>query len=433
MLRFEGRPRPPLVPPPVAGETLSGWVASLAGLYGLTVKGLLNGMGVTAPARVRWLDLAPSPRVLAALSNETGVGVAFMRECMTFRGLGPELVPTVLVGAPVCRRCAAEAQPAERKVEHLREIAPWRFACDRHKPRVSLEEMDWRLDQDAMLRDVGRFSARLEAAAFREPSRPFPPVARSTADCIRLVRALNERIRFRVHSGSAGGPVFVVQETPPGAEEVLAPSRRNRLALTAWYAWHLMSDPEGALRWRTRSAPDGARVLAMLLAGFLPGEQMIAVRLDVAALLGKPARAPPSVGDAADEMRTWMLALGLPEDRPRRSPFEYPDFGRRFVPAFYLPGATLAALCVATRLRPSVRPPVPRARQMATPEPPRLPSPSPEALAPYLALVAAARAELAREAGNETVRPREVARRAFRLLRQTARPIAPSWPGTGGR
>ena len=40
MLRFEGRPRPPLVPPPVAGETLSGWVASLAGLYGLTVKGL---------------------------------------------------------------------------------------------------------------------------------------------------------------------------------------------------------------------------------------------------------------------------------------------------------------------------------------------------------------------------------------------------------
>lgn len=427
---FAGPPRLPLVPPPVAGETLSGWLACLAGIFGLTLKELLHGLGVPAPRRARWLDIAPSPAILAALSRDTGIAVAFMRENMTFRRLGRELVPTVLASAPFCRRCVVEAEAAGRKVELLRGLAPWRFVCNRHPPPISPEEMDWGLDHGAMLRDVGLFSERLEAAAFEERNYPFPPIARGTADCIRLVRALNDRIRFHVHTRRNGEPVFEIQAIPSGSDDVFAAAQRNRRVVSAWYAWHLLLDPEGALRRHTHSSTlDGARMLAMLLAGFLPGEQMIVARRPVMALLGAAARGRPDA--LASMARLSRLTLVMPEDRPWRSPFEYPDFGRRFVPAFYLPGALLAARCEATPLRASVRPPASRPRRTPRP-PPSRPTP-PEALAPYSAIVAAARAELTRERGGEPVRPRDLARRAFQLLRHGDRPTPPSLSGTGAQ
>jgi hypothetical protein len=368
----------------------------------------------------RRLDVAPSPAILAALSRDTGVAVAFMRENMTFRRLARELVPTVLASTPLCRRCVVEAEAAGRKVELLRWLSPWRFAWDRHPPPISPEEMDWGLDHGTMLRDVGLFSERLEAAAFGEPSYPFPPIGRSTADCIRLVRALNDRIRFHVHDRRGGKPVFEIQGIPSEPDDVIAAAQRNRRVVSAWYAWHLLRDPEGALRRHTRSATlDGARMLAVLLAGFLPGEQMIVARRHVMAQLGVAVRGRARwSGEYGAAQQTDARHARGP---PRRSPFEYPDFGRRFVSAFYLPGALLVARCKAAPLRASVRPPASPPRRTPRPAPSR-PRP-PEALAPYSAIVAAARAELAREAGGGPVRPRDLARRAFQLLRRGDRSI----------
>ena len=187
---FTHPPLLPVVPPPVAGETLSGWVTALGEIYGLTAAGLLRTMGVAAPKRLRWLDITPASDVLTALSAQTGVGVAFMLTRMTFYGLDRELVPRVLAAVP---RCAAGCDGTGRKVERLSTIAPWVFACDRHATAIIADELDAALDGAAMPRDLARFSACLDSAACREVSRPFAAIERSTAECLRLVDAINER------------------------------------------------------------------------------------------------------------------------------------------------------------------------------------------------------------------------------------------------
>ena len=339
---FLGLPRLPAVPPPIAGETLSGWVSCLGEIYGLSTDRLLRGMGAPPPRQLRWLDIAPSSRVLAALSAQTGVAVAFMRERMTFHRLGRELAPTVLASKPLCCRCVVEADAAGRMVERLRWIAPWRFACEQHPPPVSAEEMDGRLDATAMLRDVTLFSKRLAYAAAEDPSRPFPSIARSAAHCIRLVRGINDRLRLRVCAGRNGVAVFEVREVRPGPGEAIAPERRNRLVVSAWYAWHVMTNPDGAIHQHTRSADrEQAHALTVLLAGFLPGEQMVAAWQHGAELITAARWRSPDPDDNAVRQARLLLDLmsAMPDARPTLSPFEYPDFGRRFVPAFYLPPA----------------------------------------------------------------------------------------------
>ena len=88
-----------MIPPPIAGETLSGWVSCLGEIYGLPADRLLRGVGASPLRQLRWLDIASSYRVLAALSAQTGVAVAFMRERMTFHRLERELVPTVVASS----------------------------------------------------------------------------------------------------------------------------------------------------------------------------------------------------------------------------------------------------------------------------------------------------------------------------------------------
>jgi hypothetical protein len=413
---FSGLPRLPVVPPPIAGETLSGWVSCLGEIYGLPADRLLRGVGASPPRQLRWLDIAPSSRVLATLSAQTGVAATFMRERMTFHRLGRELVPTVLVSKPLCRRCVVEAEAAGRMVERLRWIAPWRFACEQHPPPVSGEEVDGRLDAAAMLRDVTLFSKRLSYAAAEDPSRPFPSIARSTADCIRLVRGINDRLRLRVRAGHNGVAVFEVREVRPGLDEAIAPERRNHLVVSAWYAWHVMANPDGAIYQRTRSADrEQAHALTVLLAGFLPGEQMVAV-LRLGAELGTAARWRPRDPDdnAARQARLLQdLMSAMSDAHPIHSPFEYPDFGRRFVPAFYQPGPLLTARCESIPLRTAAWPPTRPSIEAPAPSPS---PPSPTTLEPYLALVQEARAKLAARGGR--VRSVDVERLAFRLLRE---------------
>ncbi|HME24372.1 MAG TPA: TniQ family protein [Acetobacteraceae bacterium] len=414
---FLGLPRLPAVPPPIAGETLSGWVSCLGEIYGLSTDRLLRGMGAPPPRQLRWLDIAPSSRVLAALSAQTGVAVAFMRERMTFHRLGRELAPTVLASKPLCRRCVVEADAAGRMVERLRWIAPWRFACEQHPPLVSAEEMDGRLDAAAMLRDVTLFSKRLAYAAAEDPSRPFPSIARSAADCIRLVRGINDRLRLRVCAGRNGVAVFEVREVRPGPGEAIAPERRNRLVVSAWYAWHVMTNPDGAIHQHTRSADrEQAHALTVLLAGFLPGEQMVAAWQHGAELVTAARWRPPDPDDNAARQARLLLDLmsAMPDARPHTlSPFEYPDFGRRFVPALYLPGPLLAARSESIPLRasawPSARPSIGATAPLSSPL-------SPATLEPYLALVQEARAKLAALGGR--VRSGDVERLAFRILRE---------------
>jgi hypothetical protein len=287
---FTGLPRLPVVPPPIAGETLSGWVSCLGEIYGLPADRLLRGVGASPPRQLRWLDIAPSSRVPAALSAQTGVAVAFMRERMTFHRLGRELVPTVVASKRLCRRCVVEAEAAGRMVERLRWIAPWRFACEQHPPPVSGEEVDGRLAPAAMLRNVTLFSKRLSYSAAKDSSRPFPSIVRSTADCIRLVRGINDRLRLRVRAARNGAVVFEVREVRPGSGEAIAPDRRNQPVVSALYAWYVMTNLDGAIYQHTRSADrEQAHALRVLLAGFLPGEQMVAA-LRLGAKLNTAAR-----------------------------------------------------------------------------------------------------------------------------------------------
>jgi hypothetical protein len=319
---FTGLPRLPMVPPPIAGETLSGWVSCLGEIYGLPADRRLRGVGASPPRPLRCLDIAPSSRVLAALSAQTGVAVAFMRERMTFHRPGRELVPTVVASKRLCRRCVVEAEAAGRMAERLRWIAPWRFAREQHPPPVSGEEVDGRLDPAAMLRNVTLFSKRLSYAAAKDSSRPFPSIVRSTVDCIRLVRGINDRLRLRVRAGRNGAVAFEVREVRPGSDAAIARERRNQPVVSAWYAWHVMTNPDGAVYQHTRSADrEQAHALTVLLAGFLPCEQMVAA-LRLGAELDTAARWRPRDPDdnAARQARLLQdLMSAMPDARPTHS------------------------------------------------------------------------------------------------------------------
>ena len=333
---FMHPPLLPVVPPPGAGETLSGWVASLGAIYGLTAAGLLRTMGVSPPGRLRMLDIAPSQPVLAALSAQTGVDAAFLQERMTFHRLGRELVRIVLAAGPHCPDCAAARDAAGRKVERLRSIAPWVFACEQHVLPIVPDELDPGLDVAAMRRDLARFSTVLDNAACQEACWPFPAIRRGTADCIRLVRAINDRLRLWVRTGSDGTPVFDVVALQDEAEDSIAPARRNSRVVSAWYAWHVISAPDQLLLRHTRNRDRAQlRALVRLLFDFLPAGLFVAADRRGVVPDETVAADPPDAADPVHQARLLRapVRLTFSMDRLLHSPFDYADFGRPFTPS----------------------------------------------------------------------------------------------------
>lgn len=397
---FMHPPLLPVVPPPGAGETLSGWVASLGEIYGLSAAGLLRTMGVSPPRPLRRLDIAPSQPVLAALSARTGVDVAFLQERMTFQRLGRELVPMVLAAVSHCPDCAVARDAAGRRVERLRSIAPWVFACEQHVLRIVPDELDPGLDVAAMRRDLARFSAVLDNAVGGEACWPFPAIRRGTADCIRLVRAINDRLRLRVRAGPDGAPVFDIVALQDGAEDSIAPARRNSRLVSAWYAWHVTSAPDQLLLRHTRNRDRAQlRALVRLLFDFLPAGLFVAADrrgvLPGETVTADPPDAPDDAPDPVHQARLLRapVRLTFSMDRLVHSPFDYADFGRPFMPSL-LPSQTDLVLALSAEASPAaVRP------------------------APYLEEVVE-RAQAILTARGGKLRSRDIVRLALRLLRQ---------------
>ncbi len=386
----------PVVPPPGAGETLSGWVASLGEIYGLTAAGLLRTMGVSPPSRLRMLDIAPSQPVLAALSAQTGVDAAFLQERMTFQHLGRELVPTVLAAVPHCPDCAVARDAAGRRVERLRSVAPWVFACEQHVLPIVPDELDPGLDVAAMRRDLARFSTVLDNAVCQEACWPFPAIRRSTADCIRLVRAINDRLRLWVRTGADGTPVFDIVALQDEAEDSIAPARRNSRVVSAWYAWHVISAPDQLLLRHTRNRDRAQlRALVGLLFDFLPAGLFVAADRRGVVPDETVAADPPDAADPVHQARLLRapVRLTFSMDRLLHSPFDYADFGRPFTPSL-LPSQSDLVLALSAEASPAATRP-----------------------APYLEeAVERAQAILAARGGK--LRSRDIVRLASRLLRR---------------
>ena len=347
-------------------------------------------MGVAAPRRLRRLDITPASDVLTALSAQTGIDVAFMRTRMTFYGLDRELVPRVLAAVPHCPACVAGCDGTGRKVERLSTIAPWVFACDRHATAINTDELDTALDGAAMPRDLARFSACLDSAACREVSRPFAAIERSTAECLRLVDAINEQLRLRVRAGPDGAPAFDIADLREAPDGVIAPKQRNSRAVSAWYAWHVTSSLDRALQ-RPAHQRDRAQLRGLVMLLF-----NLATARPSAVAVRNPAARNKAVGAAVPDID---------------------DPARLILPPPWLVGSPFAAADLRWRLLPSLPPLLSDLVRVLLG--PALETPSRAGLAPYRDLVEAARAMLATRGGS--LRPRDLTRLAVRLLRRRGR------------
>lgn len=88
----------PLHPQPGPLEALSSWLGRLAELYEMPVDDLLrHNLGLIDLDLPADLDLNPPMRMLAALAEKTGVGLAQLRS-MTLAGWVPWLFDTLPVG-----------------------------------------------------------------------------------------------------------------------------------------------------------------------------------------------------------------------------------------------------------------------------------------------------------------------------------------------
>ena len=251
---FARRPRLPLVPPPHSGESLSGWIGSVSGVYGFGWRKFLQALGIKPPARLRSLNIDPPWPWLLALEEQTGVAAAFLRDHMTFGQLSTQMTRFVHRAAP-CRVCTANKRVGEpRQVEWLDDMAPWQLVCDRHPcPALASEVGNGRV-WDTIGRDVRALRHCLRSTACSDGLWPFPSVPLSAAACIDMVAAINTRLRLRVQASASGHAVFAVDDIlmAQQIDEGARPWPRNSRAISAWYAWHVLACPEVALHRQPR-------------------------------------------------------------------------------------------------------------------------------------------------------------------------------------
>jgi hypothetical protein len=293
---FARRPKLPLVPPSFAGESLSGWVQAMADTYGLNWRNFLQVLGLPAPRRLRSLSMEPSRRWLEVFADKIGIDEASIRNRMTLGQLSRDMAAFVYSATP-CQACSTDVPSGRsRPVEWLADLAPWTLTCDRHSCAVLAGEIGDRRRRRLIDHDVKLLSSRLRAEAPYIFSRPFRLVPLSAARCFELVRAVNDRVRLRVRMGWHSNTVFDVEGvlTAPHLDGSSQPWPRNSKAVSAWYAWHLLTAPDAVLWRHTRCCDDG-QVYDLLTALFDPGQMGVtspmwdyALSLCVAAATGAP-------------------------------------------------------------------------------------------------------------------------------------------------
>lgn len=268
---FVRRPRLPLVPPPYAGESLSGWVQELAHSYGLNWRSFLQVLGLPVPNRLRSLCIDPAQQWLDRLAIHTGIDRNHVIDLMTFGRLSPNMAALVHAAMP-CEMCPA-VTPSGRSqpVEWLADLAPWTFACERHRCAVLADEIGDRRHRMLIDHHLALLSQRLRATASYKFTRPFSPVRLGAAECVELVRGINRHIKLRVTVGRDGHIVFVVTGvlTVCGPSEEARSWQRNSMAVSAWYAWHVLTRPGEAL-WRNTRCRDADGAYDVLAAVFDP-------------------------------------------------------------------------------------------------------------------------------------------------------------------
>ena len=251
---FVRQPRLPLVPPPHPGESLSGWIETIAGAYSLGWREFLLALGLKPPARLRSMNINPPLPWLLALEGRTGVAAAFMRDHMTFEQLSTQMAWFVHRATP-CQACRAYQHfGGPRQVEWLDALDPWQLVCDRHPCPVLATEVGSRRVRDAIGRDVSALGQRLRSTACSDVRWPFPSVPLSAAACVDLVAAINTRLKLGVRAVDRSRAVFSVQGILMArqVDEGSRPWPRNSRAVSAWYAWHVLACPKVALHRHTR-------------------------------------------------------------------------------------------------------------------------------------------------------------------------------------
>jgi hypothetical protein len=271
---FVRRPKLPLVPPPFAGESLSSWVVALADAYGTNWRNCLRMLGLPATRQLRSLSLSPSIEWLRRLGDQTGTDADFIRNRMTLGDLSRGMITLVRAAAP-CRACVTDIPPGRsRTVEWLSDLAPWTLYCERPTCMAPADGPGHRRQRSPMRHDLRLFSHRLRVAALDDHARPFPDVPLSAAGCVELVGSINARVKLEVRIERDEGALFVVQfvQATGSPEEDTLPRQMNSRAVSAWYAWHVLTSPREAL-WRHTRCADAVQTHDLLAALFDPSQQ----------------------------------------------------------------------------------------------------------------------------------------------------------------
>ena len=125
----------PVAPPPMADERLSSWLGRLAELYGVTIRGLLEHVGLREiGVGVDWLgdlDWRLGAAEAAAITAATGRNPPALR-AMTFSELRPRARALIARrGRRVCPVCAGDPMVARKSA-----ALPWVFWCPLHGARM---------------------------------------------------------------------------------------------------------------------------------------------------------------------------------------------------------------------------------------------------------------------------------------------------------
>ena len=188
---FTRRPRLPLVPPPYAGESLSGWVQVVADAYGLNWRDFLRALDLPAPGRLQSLSIEPPRRWLRMLADQIGIDEVAIRDRMTLGQLSRDMAELVHVATP-CQACPADIPPGRsRPIEWLADLAPWTLTCDRHPRAILAGEVS---DHQHLYADRRRQAAvEPVACSGAVQSQQAIPTGSTTGRRVRRARASGQR------------------------------------------------------------------------------------------------------------------------------------------------------------------------------------------------------------------------------------------------
>lgn len=292
---FAGLPKLPLVPPPYPGEGLGGWVQAIADAYGLNWRHLLQTLGMPVPRRLRSLNMAPPQEWVQQLAEQTGLIGSELRARMTVGQLSRDMAALVYAAVP-CRACAARIPPGRtRPVEYLADFAPWTVICKRSDCTALEDHRVGRRHCPQMYRDLELLSDRIRTAAPLDLGHPFPAVPLPLAACIEIVQEINTRLKLRVTMTRHKEAMFMVEDvlTTATVDGTSRPWPRDGRAVSAWFAWHVLTAPEEAL-WRPTRCRDANQAYDLLAALFEPRQiGLITPRWDYAMSLSRAAVAAP--------------------------------------------------------------------------------------------------------------------------------------------